>query len=76
VRPLALGENVEIVGKCVLAFDGERDVPVSERGRVNVRVDQSGPLLIDVEATLNIAARDQRFDERTQSTTDGDQHGH
>lgn len=76
VRPLALGENVEIVGKCVLAFDGERDVPVSERGRVNVRVDKSGPLLIDVEATLNIAARDRRFDAPSHSNTDGDHHGH
>jgi hypothetical protein len=80
VRPLALGESVEIAGKCVLAFDGERDVPVSERGRVTVRVDKSGPLLIDVDATLIIAARDRRFDEKQTTTpdpeADGAPHGH
>jgi predicted polyphosphate/ATP-dependent NAD kinase len=69
VRPLALGESVELTGKCVLAFDGERDVPVSERGRVTVSVDKSGPLLIDVDATLVIAARDRRFDEQRSTTT-------
>ena len=85
VRPLALGESVEFDGKCVLAFDGERDVPVSERGRVTVRVEKSGPLLIDVDATLIIAAKDQRFDEKSITPTstpesdpkaDGAPHGH
>jgi len=76
VRPLRLGETVEFTGKCVLAFDGERDVPVSDRGRVSVRVDKSGPLLIDVDATLSIAARDRRFDAPTRSRSNGDTHGH
>lgn len=77
VRPLAIGEEIVIEGRTILAFDGERDLPVSERGRVTVRIESSGPLLIDVDATLVIAARDRRFDATSLHETpiDRDHHG-
>jgi len=75
VRPLRDGEEVTLTGRTILAFDGERDRPVSPAGSVTCRVESSGPLLIDVENTLIRAARDRRFDTGTLSST-GEQHGH
>lgn len=62
VRPLAEGEVVEFDGPGVLAFDGERDRPLSPSARVTASVDRSGPLLIDVERVLVLAAREKLFD--------------
>lgn len=62
VRPLAEGEVVEFHGPGVLAFDGERDRPLSSSARVTASVDRSGPLLIDVERVLVLAARGKMFD--------------
>ena len=62
VRPLAEGEVVEFDGPGVLAFDGERDQPLSSSARVSASVDRSGPLLIDVERALVLAARGKMFD--------------
>lgn len=47
------GEEVALNGIGVLAFDGEREVPLSP-GSVAI-VDRLGPLLIDVDATLRAA---------------------
>jgi hypothetical protein len=58
-----------MTGKTILAFDGERDLPVSAEGIVTARVEASGPLLIDVEKTLIIAAQSQMFDEQTRHAT-------
>lgn len=63
VRPLAEGEEITMSGKTILAFDGERDLPVSPDGIVTARIEASGPLLIDVEQTLIIAAQSHLFDE-------------
>jgi len=62
VRPLDEGELVEFEGPGVLAFDGERDLPLSSSARVTASVDRSGPLLIDVERVLVLAAREMMFD--------------
>ena len=75
VRPLRDGEAVTISGRTILAFDGERDRPVSPAGSVTCRVESSGPLLIDVEKTLVLAARDRRFD-IDPVTSSGETHGH
>jgi len=75
VRPLHDGEAVTISGRTILAFDGERDRPVSPAGSVTCRVESSGPLLIDVEKTLVLAARDRRFD-IDPVTSSGESHGH
>jgi len=46
----------------VLAFDGERTVPVSAAARISVSIGRAGPRMIDVDETLAIAARDHQFD--------------
>ena len=57
-RRVGLGETVEIVGPCVLAFDGERErvMKAGQRARLSVRRD--GPRVIDIKSTLEVAARD------------------
>lgn len=62
VEPLALSVPVALDGGGVLAFDGERTVPVSATARISVSIGRAGPRMIDVDATLAIAARDHRFD--------------
>lgn len=65
VRPVSEGETVTMTGRFILAFDGERDQPVSTEATVSTRVESSGPLLIDVDRALLIAARDKQFDADT-----------
>lgn len=52
VIEVAEGEPLNLEGTGVLAFDGEREVPI--RSGVVARVDRLGPRLIDVNATLNL----------------------
>ncbi len=76
VRPLADGDEVVFSGRTILAFDGERDRTVGENGRVTVRIDSGGPILIDVDRTLQLAADRHLFDAPTETNHDGDAHGH
>lgn len=62
VVPLLDGQQVEIDGPGIVAFDGERDRRIGRDGHVTVSVQTSGPLLIDVEATLLAAATACLFD--------------
>lgn len=62
VRALAMGESVVLAGPGMLAFDGERDRRVGPHAIITMTVDNSGPLVIDVEQTLIRAAHDRRFD--------------
>jgi hypothetical protein len=62
VEPLACCEPVELPGGGVLAFDGERTVPISADAMIMVSIEASGPRVIDVEAALVEAARSQLFD--------------
>lgn len=71
VRSLSEGEAVTLSGRTILAFDGERDVPVGPDGTVTCRVESNGPILIDVERTLTLAAERRLFDNSA-----GDDHGH
>ena len=64
VEPLTEGEQVELAGGGVMAYDGERNTPVSADATVTASVERSGPHMIDVERTLQLAALDQRFDVR------------
>ena len=64
VEPLTEGASVEFRGGGVLAYDGERNTPVSADTTVTVSVERSGPRMIDVERTLQLAALDHRFDVR------------
>jgi predicted polyphosphate/ATP-dependent NAD kinase len=69
VRALAFGETVELRGPGMLAFDGERDRRLGADAIVTVSIDDGGPLVIDVEATLIRAANAHLFD------TSEDRHG-
>ena len=71
VRPLSDGEEVVVTGRTILAFDGERDRTVSENGRVTIRVESTGPFLVDVDRTLVLAAERRLFDSPTETS-----HGH
>jgi ATP-NAD kinase N-terminal domain len=62
VEELALGVAVDLPGGGVLAFDGERTVPVSTGATVTISITRSGPRVIDVDAVLTRAAREHRFD--------------
>ncbi len=64
VVPLGDGQRVEVEGPGVLAFDGERDRRIGPDVRVTARVESTGPLIIDVEAVLLMAAADDLFAER------------
>ena len=62
IVPLVEGQVVDISGSGVLAYDGERDRPIPHNSIVTARIERSGPMLIDVERTLILAARDRRYD--------------
>ena len=55
-RAVQLGERVEITGPGVLAFDGERDRTLKTGQKASLFVERSGPRVIDVAATLKLAA--------------------
>ena len=57
-RVLAIGEEVEVrSAPAVLALDGEREVEVSGRRRVTLRIVKDGPVVVDVRRTMATAAR-------------------
>jgi predicted polyphosphate/ATP-dependent NAD kinase len=62
VQPLALGVTIDLPGGGVLAFDGERTLPVSSDAAITISITRSGPQVIDVDAVLTRAAREHRFD--------------
>ena len=57
-RRIDLNETVEIVGPCVLAFDGERERVMKAGQRATLSVRRDGPRVIDIKSTLEVAARD------------------
>jgi hypothetical protein len=69
VVPLVPGERHELPGVGVLAFDGERDRRLGEDARLTVWIDLDGPIMIDVDATLHLAAQRHLFDETPVTTT-------
>jgi hypothetical protein len=56
VERLALGETVVVEGPGVLAFDGDRSLPLAPGERVELRVQRDGPWVIDVPKALALAA--------------------
>ncbi len=62
VTPLAVGQCVQMVGPGVLAFDGERDRRLAANQRAILCIDTDGPIVIDVERTLALAAEAGLFD--------------
>jgi hypothetical protein len=53
---VAFGTVVVLCGPGVLAFDGERELELKPGQRVELRVDRSGPHVVDVGRTLQLAA--------------------
>jgi hypothetical protein len=62
VEPLVESVPVELPGGGVLAYDGERNTPVSAQATVTASIEPSGPRMIDVHATLAAGARQRCFD--------------
>jgi hypothetical protein len=62
VRPIDDGEAVVWHGPGVLAFDGERDLPIAADSTVTVTVSRTGPRLVDVLRAITIAANAELFD--------------
>ena len=55
-RRVPLGQPIEIEGPGLLAFDGDREVELAPGQTATLRVERSGPWVIDVEAALRRAA--------------------
>ncbi len=69
VRPIADGEPVELVGPGVLAFDGERDLPIAPGVTAVAHIERTGPRLIDVAHAVSLGAFHEVYD-----LTDGTDH--
>ena len=54
-------EPISIKGPCVLAFDGERERVVKPEQKVHFRLSRSGPKILDIEKTMQLAAGRQLF---------------
>lgn len=63
-RRVALGEDVEMQGPGVLAFDGDRDRRLAPEERLTLWVQRDGPRVIDVRRALALAAERGSFLER------------
>ncbi len=55
-RAVALDEPVQVTGPGVLAFDGERDRTLQDGQSARLFVERGGPWVVDVAATLKLAA--------------------
>ncbi len=75
VQPLAPSASIQLPGGGVLAYDGERTMPVSADATITASIEQSGPRLLDVDMTLAIAARDRRFEALDGTSRRKDIHG-
>lgn len=53
---LAFGEVVELTGPGILAFDGDRERTLAPGQRARLSVVREGPRVIDIDATLALAA--------------------
>jgi hypothetical protein len=62
IEPIADGQSVQFTGPGVLAFDGERDLPIGRDDTVTAIIDRTGPRLIDVATTIHLATADRAFD--------------
>ena len=63
IELLGEGETFELTGPGVLAYDGERDRVLPAGVTATVTVTSDGPLMIDVERTLQCAAAHRLFDQ-------------
>ena len=77
VRRLVEGESVRFSGPGILAFDGERDLRIAAGTTVSVKIDTAGPYIVDVDATLTLAAEQRLFEAKApHGATSEDHDGH
>lgn len=63
-RVLALGEPVVLRGPGILAFDGDRERRLRPGQEARLRVERSGPFVLDIERALRLAAERGAFLDR------------
>lgn len=51
-----VGEMIELRGPCTLAFDGERELQVAQDQIIHLKIERSGPRLVEISKVLRIAA--------------------
>ena len=56
VESVGFNEEISFEGPCVLAFDGEREREIESGQKVSMRVSRSGPSVLNVEKTMQLAA--------------------
>ncbi len=62
VKELTIDEGVPIEGvPCILALDGEREIPLYSRDRAEVYLRRDGPWIVDVAQALRHAVREKAF---------------
>ena len=65
-RKIWVGEYIGVEFKpTVLALDGEREIEVYQEDDVQIHLERDGPLIVNVEAVLGVAATKGRFKART-----------
>ncbi len=58
---LSFDGRIEFKGPCVLAFDGEREREVQDGQKVSMRISRTGPRVLNVSRTMQLAASRQVF---------------
>ncbi len=61
---LGFKDSINFTGPCVLAFDGERERTVQPGQKVSMRISRTGPRVIDIARTMQLAAERQVFVDR------------
>jgi len=54
--PIVFDEVVEFEGPCVVALDGERERVIKVGQKFDMRISRTGPHVVDIEKTMNLAA--------------------
>ena len=55
VKAISFNEVIRFEGPCVLAFDGEREREIQAGQQVSMRVSRSGPSVLDIAKTMELA---------------------
>jgi hypothetical protein len=61
MRIVSFDEPIRLQGPCVLAFDGERERVIKPGQAVSMRLSRSGPKILDIDKTMQLAACRQHF---------------
>ena len=56
IEVLSFDDVIEFEGPCVLAFDGEREREIQPGQQVRMRVSRSGPSVLNINKTMQLAA--------------------